>query len=262
MRLVLCGMVLPILGLCACVGPRPGESERDLLVSSSAAELGGEALMVGPRDSLHVAAAKQLLEVAWHNDHSERNLLRYARAAAWIAERQKPDGRDTGELESLWEECAALGEGQQRADALLFAAILYGLFIDTNRLTALGKVPRMLELALASAKLDGAFLQAWAHRVLGEVYLVAPMGISVGDLDKAEYHYNQAVELAPDFPGNWVGLGNLLYAFEEDEDAEAAYNRALEVDPGLEWATEAEEGRVEARQMLTEHFDYSFEAGD
>ncbi len=255
-----CALWLTALPACTLIN-RPDIWQDTTLVKvpPTAAWLGGQELLEGPRTMERSLAAQELLRVAWLAQHSAERTVAYGRAAAWVAERQAAGERSAVELSELSTICAELGAAEQRADAYLFASILYGLFIDTNQLTALGKVPHMLELAHAAAELDPGLYHAWPLRVLGEVYLVVPAGIGPGDLDAAYDYLEQAVELAPDFPGNWVTYGRILYEFEFDEEAEEAFLKALEVDPGEDWATEAEEARAEAREKLTELFDHSFE---
>ena len=55
--------------------------------------------------------------------------------------------------------------------------------------------------------------------------------------DEAEAAYRKAIELNPGYTWAWTNLGRLLHEkLERYEEAEAAYRKAIELDPSYDWA--------------------------
>ena len=58
-----------------------------------------------------------------------------------------------------------------------------------------------------------------ADRVLGKIYLEVPRLVSIGSTAKAEERLRRAVKHHPEFPGNWLGLAEVLLRDGKKEDA-------------------------------------------
>ena len=63
---------------------------------------------------------------------------------------------------------------------------------------------------------------------------------------ESELEFHQAVALDPNSSGAWVGLGLALHILEKLDDAEAAFRRALEIDPDSQVATDRLRGVLKA----------------
>ena len=57
--------------------------------------------------------------------------------------------------------------------------------------------------------------------------------------DEANSAYDKALELAPDLASAWLGRGNLLSDLQRYDDALAAYDKALSLEPDLAQPTTA-----------------------
>ncbi|WP_432737568.1 tetratricopeptide repeat protein [Maridesulfovibrio sp. FT414] len=89
-------------------------------------------------------------------------------------------------------------------------------------------VPVMEQEALLASRLAPEVDFGGPDRMLGELYLKAPSApICVGDLDKALEFYTKAVDVAPDFAMNRLGLATALLEDDETEDACVQYRKAL-----------------------------------
>lgn len=144
--------------------------------------------------------------------------LRGAACYAYLVERAggDPAGARTGR--QLAESAVAAFPANATAHYLL--GYLAGLEAQHNPLRALTLVPVIEQEALAALALNPALDQGGPPRMLGDLYLRAPaFPASVGDTALAVEYFRQAVELAPDFADNRLGLIDALLA--ETETAEA-----------------------------------------
>ncbi|HDZ90763.1 MAG TPA: hypothetical protein ENH37_08820 [Deltaproteobacteria bacterium] len=99
-------------------------------------------------------------------------------------------------------------------------AYLTGLEAENNSLRGLELVPVIEREALLAADLDPGVDHGGPHRMLGELYLRAPpFPLSIGDPARAVEHYRQAVEQAPGFMENRLGLVEGLLADEQTGQA-------------------------------------------
>src|SRR5262245_5011761 len=61
------------------------------------------------------------------------------------------------------------------------------------------------------------------------------LGFHLKRFDEAESAVRKAIELSPNKPAPWSGLGSVLCHLKRYEEAEAAFRKAIEVDPGSGW---------------------------
>lgn len=88
-----------------------------------------------------------------------------------------------------------------------YLAMNLGQFARTKLLGALRIVDEMEREFKAARELDEHFEFAGPDRYLGRLYFQAPgWPASVGNRSKARRHFEQAVELAPDYPENRLNL--------------------------------------------------------
>jgi tetratricopeptide (TPR) repeat protein len=88
-----------------------------------------------------------------------------------------------------------------------YLAVNLGQLARTRTLSALGIVSEMEKQFLAAIAIDPKFRYAAPVRSLGMLYQDAPgWPASVGSRSKARVQLQKAVELAPDYPENWLTL--------------------------------------------------------
>lgn len=111
---------------------------------------------------------------------------------------------------------AAVDRDPKNPTAHYLAAYLAGLEAENHTLKGLSLVPVIEQGALKASRLNPGLDHGGPDRMLGELYLRAPdPPVSIGDLEKAIFHYQRAVMQDPDFIENRLGLAE---AYLEDED--------------------------------------------
>lgn len=99
-------------------------------------------------------------------------------------------------------------------------AYLAGLEAENDPLHGLEWVPVIEREARLASDLNASLDHGGPDRMLGELYLRAPgIPLSIGDGEKAVIHYRRALTLAPDFPGNRLGLIEALLKTQETNEA-------------------------------------------
>ncbi len=130
-------------------------------------------------------------------------------------EQQLADARRGRELAE-----AAVSSYPRSGLAHYLAAYLTALVAEHDPLHGLERVPVIEQEAQRAAELSPHIDQGGPDRMLGELYLKAPgFPISIGDPGRAVRHYRRALQQAPDYGANRLGLAEALLA--EDEPAEA-----------------------------------------
>ena len=93
------------------------------------------------------------------------------------------------------------------APAHLYLGMNLGQVARTKLLSALGILDEMEAVWKKAIELDPKFDHAGAHRSLGLLYLDAPgWPTSIGNKKKARQHFEKALELHPEYPGNRLCL--------------------------------------------------------
>jgi tetratricopeptide (TPR) repeat protein len=148
------------------------------------------------------------------------------------------------------------------APAHYYLGMNLGQLADTERnLNALRMVREMEREFQAVADLDHHFDYAGADRNLGMLYLQAPVIASIGSRSKARLHLQRAVELAPEYPGNHLGLleaylkwNDLNEARRELKELERLWPEARNRFAGPRWAASWQywEGRLNAAKRRLE----------
>ena len=111
---------------------------------------------------------------------------------------------------------AAVDRDPKNPTAHYLAAYLAGLEAENHTLKGLSLVPVIEQGALKASRLNPGLDHGGPDRMLGELYLRAPdPPVSIGNLEKAIFHYQRAVMQDPDFVENRLGLAE---AYLEDED--------------------------------------------
>ncbi len=94
---------------------------------------------------------------------------------------------------------------------------------------ALGAVSKIEGVLLKLKQSRPDYFFGAADRALGYLYSVAPSIISVGSKTKALSCFEEALRLAPGFPGNQVLLAEFLAGHDRPEDAKNLAKKALMV---------------------------------
>ncbi len=117
-----------------------------------------------------------------------------------------------------------LARESNSAPGHFYLALELGLLADTKRNLAALKLVREMERELKTANdLDEHFYYAGPARCLGILYRDAPgWPMSVGSRHKAREWLEQAVQLAPGYPGNQLVLAESYWQWKERETASNA----------------------------------------
>ena len=171
---------------------------------------------------------EQLAEVRARPESAERlasesrlhHFLAEAASSKRVAERHRQVGRMLAER--------ALSLDPKNLDALVWFVAHRGTMASyLNPYEAL-KIADELERTLLELRRrapDHEF--AVADRVLGKLYQLAPAVISVGSMEKAKFHYEEALRRWPDYPGNRLFYAEYLLSQDECAKARAVLKGAV-----------------------------------
>lgn len=180
--------------------------------------------------------------------------LMEARREIDAASQLAPAERSSERLVVLARMGEELGARDHSAVAYLQAAVLEQLHAETDAALGWQRLPQVEYLCQQALRLDPSVDHAGPYRVLGKLYAEAPANSGYRNLKNAREHFGKAVELAPDFPGNWLGLADVLYELGEPGAAHQAYLQAVQAQPRSLPHNGAERDRQAARQRLAERF--------
>lgn len=108
----------------------------------------------------------------------------------------------------------------RRVEGRYFLALSAGLVAETRDVGGLGLVPTIESEAIEAARLDRSYEAAGPDRLLGQLYHQAPgFPVSVGDVDLALEHLQEAVRQAPGYAPNRIALAEVY--MDEGREAEA-----------------------------------------
>lgn len=138
----------------------------------------------------------------------------------------------------------ALTRNDKSAPLHYYLAMNQGQLARTKSLGALRLVRLMETQFQRAADLNPEFDYAGPDRNLGTLYLSAPgWPTSIGSRSKAKQHFLKAVQLAPDYPENWLDLLEYYIKSADDDAAQgeaekifALLPKAREKFAGEEWA--------------------------
>jgi len=139
---------------------------------------------------------------------------------------------------------ARLDKNANDAEGLFWKAVNMGAeALERGKMSALPVVPKMEALLLTLDKVDPAYEQAGAARVLGRLYHQAPAVISVGSNKEARKFLAKAVGLAPGHPGNLAFAADFLYVHGDRSVARDYAVKSLRLLLERNWGSEGEEWR-------------------
>ncbi len=108
----------------------------------------------------------------------------------------------------------------KQAACYFYQALNTGLYYEARVFGYASGMVKIAQAAQQVTQLDPTFEQAGGYRILGQLYLKAPV-FNIGsnevtrDLDKSRDYLEQAVSLAPEYPENHLFLAETLAAQEE-----------------------------------------------
>ncbi len=118
----------------------------------------------------------------------------------------------------------------ENGTAHYLAAYLAGRNAELETLKGLDLVKVIEHEALRAAELSPKLDYGGPDRMLGELYLKAPCPpVSVGDLDKSFEHYEKAVNIAPEYAYNRLGLASAYLEDDYREKACVQYNKIMKL---------------------------------
>ncbi len=181
-------------------------------------------------------------------------LWRGSRAGSWAARRVPEEARKARFAESAVKLAnAAVVADPGRPEGHYYHAIAAGLLASADHGYGLDAMKIMMEDASRLVHIDERWNYAAAHRLLGNFYHKSPgPPIGKGSNRKAREHLDRAVQLSPEYPGNWISLIELDVDDEDIERGRANLARfhGLPVLPGL--VAEHGEWKKEAARLATE----------
>ncbi|NDV22524.1 hypothetical protein [Desulfovibrio sp. JC022] len=165
---------------------------------------------------------------ALSSSSKDKDILQGAACSAWLLESGAVKAADYAK--SSQEKLKKyLAKKSQSGLGHYLLAYLIAKEAQLAPMKGLDLVPLMEQEALVASKLSPQVDHAGPDRFLGELYLKAPSApISIGDMDNALEYYEKAVEIAPDFAMNRLGLATALLEDDEVEEACVHYNKALQ----------------------------------
>jgi len=232
MRLALC---LLVLALCGCKSistvraPEASAGNRGYIVGGPrvAAPV---AVLTNDFDAL-VTAAQSLASVAENDSQSDRrrDAAKRGIVAARRARELKPD----------------------RVEGHYWYAINVGFLADVDRSYGLDAVAEMEPALKRAGEIDERYDYAGPLRVLGVLLLRAPQPpVSIGSPRKGLRLLQRAVERFPDYPENYLYLGEALREAGRADEAKAAWQKVLALPAPADRQFEAVQWRKQARNFL------------
>ncbi len=180
--------------------------------------------------------------------------LMEARREIDAARKLPPAERRTERLVLMASVGEELGARDHSAVAYLQAAILEQLHAEADAALGWQRLPQVEFLSQQALRIDPYVDHAGPDRVLGQLYASAPGNSGYYNLGNARDHFKAAVDKAPGFPGNWLGLGDVLFDLGEQGAAHQAYLQALEAQPSSLPHNGVERDRQLASQRLADRF--------
>jgi tetratricopeptide (TPR) repeat protein len=130
-------------------------------------------------------------------------------------------------------------------------AIDVGLLADADRLYGLKAVGEMKEALERAIELDERYDYAGPLRVLGILYLrTPPPPVSIGSPRKGLKLLQRAVELFPDYPENYLYLGEALRDVGRVGEARVALRKVLNASPWPDRQFESGQWKTQAQKLL------------
>jgi tetratricopeptide (TPR) repeat protein len=255
-RLILCLLSVVALGCKSIRGVRVPANQPLAMTEAEAEKLRTEGLALyaeQPRTLVRVTRAARDLEQAARTLRDNYDAqAQAAEALDFLAENDtSPESR---------REAAKLGivlarHGREmnpdRVECHYWYAINVGLLADVDRsygLDAAGEMETELKQAI---EIDERYDLGGPLRVLGILYLRTPAPpVSIGSPRKGLRSLQRAVELFPDYPENYLYLGEALRENGRTDEAKAALGKVMAAPPSPDRQFESAQWKAEAQKLL------------
>jgi tetratricopeptide (TPR) repeat protein len=208
-----------------------------------------------PRTVEKVAASLALSEVSISRRNEHAALWRAVRACAWLAQRH-PD-RDAG-LEFgrkgivIGIRAVALKGLARQPEPHYYLALAMGNFCEEEGTCDPEFVEKMRDHAEQALAADEGFDHCGPHRFLGKLIVEAAdtPGYAVGSWEEGLEHLQAAVAKCPEFPENWLFLGETLAEDDQVDAARSALERVIASQPPPDHGAEHAEWVAKAKELL------------
>jgi hypothetical protein len=173
-----------------------------------------------------------------------------ARLLHFLAEASGGEERAQARREGLALAERALARNPREPGALLWWTAHRGAQASMlNPFEAVQIAREVEERLLLLRDVDPAYEHSAADRVLGHVYQVAPAGLSIGSMKKAELHLRAAMARHPRFPANQLLYGQLLMRSGDCHGAQGLARAVLDSDELERHPLERAGWKAEAAQL-------------
>ena len=242
MRIAFC---LLVLALCGC---------RSISTIRAPETLAGNRGYIygGPRVVMVATAltpAEEAAQVAT-NDFNAQVLA--AQSLAFVAENDsQTDKRRDAAKRGIVAARRARELKPDRVEGHYWYAINVGFLADVDRAYGLDAVAEMEPALKRAGEIDERYDYAGPLRVLGVLLLRTPQPpVSIGSPRKGLRLLQRAVERFPDYPENYLYLGEALREAGRDDEAKAAWRKVLELPAPADRQVEVVQWKRDARKFL------------
>jgi tetratricopeptide (TPR) repeat protein len=208
-----------------------------------------------PRTLERVRLAAGHLRVAAENlpDNADAH-IKAARALAYLSEHETAvDKRKQAAQQGIAMARRARELQPDRVEGHYWYALNVGLLADVDRDYGLDAVGEMVAALKIACDIGAAYENAGPLRLLGLLHLRAPPApVSVGSKRKAQQLFQRAVEACPQFPENYLYLGEAQRDLHRPDDARASLQKVLDLPVPAGHETEATQWRARAQELLRE----------
>ncbi|MBM3861737.1 MAG: tetratricopeptide repeat protein [Verrucomicrobia bacterium] len=180
------------------------------------------------------------------------SLIQAAQAAASVAEQDsQPDKRREAAKRGIIAARDARAMQPDRVEGHYWYAINVGLLADVDRSYGLAAVAEMEPALKRAGEIDERYDYAGPLRVLGILLLRTPAPpVSIGSPRRGLRLLQRAVELFPDYPENYLYLGEALREAGRADEAKTAWQKALALPAPADRKLEAKRWQQQATHLL------------
>jgi len=139
---------------------------------------------------------------------------------------------------------------REKPDGHYWLAVNNGKFGESKGvMKSLGLVKPIKESLNKVIKLDRAYEEGGADRVLGRVFFKVP-GIAGGDKDESLRHLLKSIEFGPNDPVTLLYLGETYLALNEIEKAKEALDKVINMEDDGLWINAIKQCQADAKVVL------------
>jgi tetratricopeptide (TPR) repeat protein len=198
----------------------------------------------------YILGGPRVVAAAVTNDFDAE--IRAAQAAAVIAENDsQPDKRREAAKRGIIAARHARELKPDRVEGHYWYAVNIGFLADVDRSYGLDAVAEMEPSLKRAGEIDERYDSAGPLRVLGVLLLRTPgPPVSIGSPRKGLRLLQRAVELLPEYPENYLYLGEALREAGRADEAKAAWQKVLTLPAPAGRTVETERWKRNAQDLL------------